>query len=478
MTSESSGRPVEGVYVSVAGHATSDGPLYDEYLAAFTDADGRYTIPNVPAGTYPHVTVRGAGLKLVQLDNVRVEAREPTVRDVRMARNWAQIDGGASVVSTTDDSAAEFGCGTEQGLDGLDRTVWSALNPNSSDPGNPHTGTPTAVLELPRPVHIDTYVVTPTAGCNDDPTSSTSEYTLETSPDGVTFTPSVDGTGANAFTADEVFTSHRVTPQAGSAKNVRFIRLRLVSPLNGDPGCGCSGADFVDWTELEVLGRPSSGTFAPAGSLIADNPAPQVGRPVHFDASSFTDSEAVITGYAWDFDGDGVTDRETIGPTAAFAYAGLGSYTAKVTVTDYLGAQGTATKTISVSGPVGPTERLGRQVRQARAGPTAMTAHRVDRGARRRRGQRSGRRAGCDGSGQGGGGATGPRARRARTASRAHRVQAARMATGSGSTRPDGPTRPRRPAHRSGPSRPLRRAVRNPLLRPLHRGRTDRQVRR
>ena len=51
VTDAISGLPVEGQRVGIAGH-TSD-PAFGDYFVADTDANGNYTIANVPAGTYP-----------------------------------------------------------------------------------------------------------------------------------------------------------------------------------------------------------------------------------------------------------------------------------------------------------------------------------------------------------------------------------------------------------------------------------------
>ena len=51
VTDSDSGLPIEGVRVGFGGHASR--PEFDDYLADETDADGRYTIENVPTGTYP-----------------------------------------------------------------------------------------------------------------------------------------------------------------------------------------------------------------------------------------------------------------------------------------------------------------------------------------------------------------------------------------------------------------------------------------
>jgi hypothetical protein len=68
---------------------------------------------------------------------------------------------------------------------------------------------------------------------------------------------------------------------------------------------------------------------------------------VNFDARNSTDADPADQGrltYAWDFTNDGTVDATT--PTASFTYA-AGTYTARLTVTDTLGASDTKTVTIS-----------------------------------------------------------------------------------------------------------------------------------
>ena len=72
------------------------------------------------------------------------------------------------------------------------------------------------------------------------------------------------------------------------------------------------------------------------------------GDSVLFGAS-FTDPDSKITGYHWDFDGNGTIDRTTATPTTTFAYARGGDYTARVAVTDFRGGAGTATAPIHVT---------------------------------------------------------------------------------------------------------------------------------
>ncbi len=51
-----------------------------------------------------------------------------------------------------------------------------------------------------------------------------------------------------------------------------------------------------------------------------------------------------IVSYGWDFDGDGTIDQTTTSAApVTHMYSTFGAYTAKLTVTDDLGAKGTAT---------------------------------------------------------------------------------------------------------------------------------------
>ena len=65
-------------------------------------------------------------------------------------------------------------------------------------------------------------------------------------------------------------------------------------------------------------------------------------------ASSFTDADSAITGYDWDFDGNGTVDRSTDTPTTSFAYGAAGTFAARVLAKDFRGGAGTATATVRV----------------------------------------------------------------------------------------------------------------------------------
>jgi len=81
--------------------------------------------------------------------------------------------------------------------------------------------------------------------------------------------------------------------------------------LRVDPQCApnhCSGTDFIDLTEFEVFGGAPN--VLPSGTLSVSPASATVGQPVTFGAH-FTDLDSAIASYAWDFDGNGTTDRTT-----------------------------------------------------------------------------------------------------------------------------------------------------------------------
>jgi PKD repeat protein len=86
---------------------------------------------------------------------------------------------------------------------------------------------------------------------------------------------------------------------------------------------------------------------------------------VTLDATGSTDSDGTIASYAFDCGATGVTPTGA-GSKVTCTYPSVGSYTAKVTVTDNQGATGNATAMVTVGqGTAGPTAALvGGRVRQ------------------------------------------------------------------------------------------------------------------
>jgi hypothetical protein len=72
------------------------------------------------------------------------------------------------------------------------------------------------------------------------------------------------------------------------------------------------------------------------------------GQNVQFTAS-FTDPDSKITGYRWDFDGNGTVEQTTTMPTTTFAYPRGGDFTARVAAVDFRGGTGTASRAMHVT---------------------------------------------------------------------------------------------------------------------------------
>ena len=106
----------------------------------------------------------------------------------------------------------------------------------------------------------------------------------------------------------------------------------------------------------------SSGTVTVSGD--ASKPVAKTGSDktadedtaVSFDATGSTD-EGSITGYAWDFDGDGTTDAT--GATPSHTFADPGTYDVTLTVTDNDGKTATNTVTVTVADVTAPAAAAG-----------------------------------------------------------------------------------------------------------------------
>ncbi|MCC7075750.1 MAG: PKD domain-containing protein, partial [Acidimicrobiia bacterium] len=77
-----------------------------------------------------------------------------------------------------------------------------------------------------------------------------------------------------------------------------------------------------------------------------------------FDASASSDANGTIVSYAWDFDGDGTVD-DSSGPVVSHVYETAGVYTARLVVTDDLGATAEAVELVGVLANESPTAFFG-----------------------------------------------------------------------------------------------------------------------
>jgi len=341
VTSADTGLPLGDVTVGFAGLETDT--LFPEKLVARTASNGSYAL-EAPAGQYGELTFEGAaGYDRVAVPAFVVAAGTTRGQDVALRRDWAASAGGADMLfgARFDNTGAPFGCGLAQLVDQRQESGWSAWNPASPDPANPRLGAPQAVVRLPATINVTAFGLDPTNTCGDPVGSSTAGYRIEVSGDGVNYAEAHQGT----FSAAD---RNRLNLVPASLTGVRYVRLTLLSPL-------MPSSDFIDFSELEVFGGPPN--RLPSGSLAASRLRISAGETVAF-AASFTDSDSRITGYGWDFDGDGATDRVTGEPSTSYTYPTAGTFAATVAAQDFRGGAGTASRAITVAGLPKPSIRL------------------------------------------------------------------------------------------------------------------------
>lgn len=131
-------------------------------------------------------------------------------------------------------------------------------------------------------------------------------------------------------------------------QNPLITELTCTISLLGTDGAGHSISKSVT-VDLPAL-QPGIDITPPVANIVT-KPDPPTGKPplsVVFDASGSTDEGSGIASYSWDF-GDG-TSATGVMP-AAHTYTSYGTYTVKLTVTDFWGNEGYATKVIKVVVP-------------------------------------------------------------------------------------------------------------------------------
>jgi hypothetical protein len=244
VTDQDSGQPAPGVAVTFGGHSSGFAGSY----AAVTDAAGHYRIGNIFLGTYPKVAAGGAGFEK-QVKTVTV-TKKPAVVDWTVRHDWAASLGGAQIADFNGDDESGFGCGPGAAIDLSQGTGWST---------DSEITTGTAIqprfitIQLPRTVNLTSVEVNPTGNCGDDPSSSTGDYQVETSPDGTAWTVAATG----HFGPADRDRMNAVPLSAGTA-GVQFVRYTMLGTQVTDEGGTCpsqfTGCSFVDTVEVGVYG--------------------------------------------------------------------------------------------------------------------------------------------------------------------------------------------------------------------------------
>ena len=305
---------------------------------ATTDPTGRFLFSAL-SGVTGRLDVSGpAGWLSAAIDGVSVPAGGFVQQDVAVRRNWATVPGGARLASATDDTNAGAGCGAAAAVDGDRNTGWSA------SASHPPTDPPTLTVELPTTVDVDALGLEAGSVCGHPPGAALGRFRIDTSPDGASWTTTVDG----GLTDTDRGRAVVISPGAGAA-GVKFVRVAMLGAQ--DPA-----ATDIDLREIQVLGKGPN--VAPQdGQLTFDIPRPSPLTTVRMTAA-FTDPDSSILRYLWDFDGDHVWDQATLGPRVAHVWAGEGTYNVTVGARDFRGALGTTTASIRVAPPGSPVEPI------------------------------------------------------------------------------------------------------------------------
>ncbi|HEY7661463.1 MAG TPA: M36 family metallopeptidase [Actinomycetota bacterium] len=232
VTDATTGEPIEGISVFVAGLASG----FTLNLSDTTDASGAYSIADVPFHDYPKVVVEGAGFEpfVVPID---VDGDETL--DAELFRDWAALEGGARLLRASPPDYSGF-CGF--GADGaFDLTLgagWPSDSPSNDDSGV--DGPRSVVVRLPVVVDVTSFGVASGGTCGDGPNAGVKGFTFQ-----------VRGHRSDPWStvlmerarADGVLRSYAPT---GNASNVRFVRF-IMRSNHGQP-------NYMDVLEVTVRG--------------------------------------------------------------------------------------------------------------------------------------------------------------------------------------------------------------------------------
>jgi extracellular elastinolytic metalloproteinase len=112
------------------------------------------------------------------------------------------------------------------------------------------------VVKLPAAIDVSEIAVDPSGSCGDDVSASAGPYTLETSPNGTTWTTASTGT----FTPADAGRLNSPTLVPASTDAVQYVRYTMVDSQVAQYGTcpdAFSGCDWIDSSEVEVYGAPA-----------------------------------------------------------------------------------------------------------------------------------------------------------------------------------------------------------------------------
>ena len=147
VTDADSGAPITGATVTIDGPSTG----VPVELSAVTAADGSYTIDDVPNHEYRRVVAGAPGFASERASEVRVAGT--ATLGFSLARNWAQLDGGAAITRQVGPGLPGETCGADLALDGDVATGWTTRRVDGRRPS--------LTIRLPQPVDIDRITIGP-----------------------------------------------------------------------------------------------------------------------------------------------------------------------------------------------------------------------------------------------------------------------------------------------------------------------------
>ena len=232
------GTPVRGLHVALGGH-DSGFPGMD--LTATTNAQGHFSIANVPDHRYTDLVIDGPGVEPLTLHGVGVHG--PSHLTAHVYRDWAASDGGANIAGSTPPNYAAFGCGPKEVIDRSHLFGWGSDAPNSTI-GSAVKGPRSVVIALPRAVDISAFAVDPGAICGDVPNAAVKNlqiYTRRSSSAPWRLAATAGALPQGVFSALHV--------GGADALRVRFVKVTMVRNRGN--------ARFMDMAEISVRGVPS-----------------------------------------------------------------------------------------------------------------------------------------------------------------------------------------------------------------------------
>ena len=232
ITDSLSGAALQGVHVGIAGHMSGLG----SDLGDVTDASGTFSIAAVPFHTYGKFVIDQTGYEQATIANLVVDGDETV--DRKMTRDWAALEGGATLVKASPPDYSGYGCGPTGAFDLSLGTGWGSDAPNSTS-GSNFTGPRSIVVKMPKAVDITSFGFDPGNTCGDGPDAATKRFEI--------YTKQAGGTWVLAFSGKKLKTGrlNKLIPTAGK-NDVRFLKLVLLSNRGN--------AAYMDMSELTVRG--------------------------------------------------------------------------------------------------------------------------------------------------------------------------------------------------------------------------------